>query len=63
MLYSSSGAVNIAPYKELLNQLDFWKLFVQFWNYTNKQLDYELEISIARLLTRAQLLRIEIESE
>ena len=35
MLYKPPGAVYIASYKELLDQLDSWKLFVQLWNYTN----------------------------
>jgi len=34
MLYSPPGAVNIASYKELLDQSDCWKFFVQLWNYT-----------------------------
>ena len=34
MLYSPPGAVNIASYKESLDQSDCWKLFVQLWNYT-----------------------------
>ena len=37
MLYSPPGAVNIASYKEPLNQSDCWKPFVQFWNYTKNQ--------------------------
>ena len=35
MLYKLSGAVYIASYKEPLDQSDYWKLFVQLWNYTN----------------------------
>ena len=35
MLYKPPGAVYIASYKELLNQSDCRKLFVQLWNYTN----------------------------
>ena len=34
MLYKPPGAVYIASYKELLDQSDCWKLFVQLWNYT-----------------------------
>ena len=37
MLYKPPGAVYIASYKELLDQSDCWKLFVQLWNYTNTQ--------------------------
>ena len=33
MLYSPPGVVNIASYKESLNQSDCWKLFAQLWNY------------------------------
>ena len=36
MLYSPPGAVNIASYKEPLDQSDCRKLFVQLWNYTNE---------------------------
>ena len=35
MSYKPPGAVYIASYKELLDQSDCCKLFVQFWNYTN----------------------------
>ena len=35
MLYKPPGEVYIAPYKEPLDQSDYWKLFVQLWNYTN----------------------------
>ena len=31
MLYKPPGAVYIASYKELLNQSDHWKVFVQLW--------------------------------
>ena len=34
MLYKPPGAVNTASYKELFDQSDCWKLFVQLWNYT-----------------------------
>ena len=34
MLYKPPGAVYIASYKELLDQSDCWKVFVQLWNYT-----------------------------
>ena len=34
MLYKPSGAVYIVSYKELLDQSDCWKLFVQLWNYS-----------------------------
>ena len=37
MLYKPPGAVYIASYKEPLDQSDCWKLFVQLWNYTNKE--------------------------
>ena len=37
MLYSPPGAVNIASYKEPLDQSDGRKLFVQLWNYTKSQ--------------------------
>ena len=35
MLYKPPGAVYIASYKERLDQSDYWKLYVQLWNYTN----------------------------
>ena len=35
MLYKRPGANYIALYKELLDQSNCWKLFVQLWNYTN----------------------------
>ena len=34
MLYKLPGAVYIASFKELLDQSDCWKVFVQLWNYT-----------------------------
>ena len=34
MLYKPPGEVYVASYKEPLDQSDYWKLFVQLWNYT-----------------------------
>ena len=37
MLYKPPVAVDIASYKEPLDQSDCRKLFVQLWNYTNRR--------------------------
>ena len=46
MLYKPPRAVYIVSYKELLNQSDCWKLFVQLWNYTKEKLCDQLMTNI-----------------